>query len=84
MSKKGQKPGDLSNTINNIKKSIDDGFDELVSRVSALEASDKVNSMDIRNLQIQMRAARGDKQADIARTFDLSEGRVSQIINERE
>jgi len=84
MSKKGQKPGDLSDTINTIKRSIDDGFDELVSRVSALEASDKVNSMDIRNLQIQMRSARGDKQADIARAFDLSEGRVSQIINERD
>lgn len=76
-----KKPTDLSNTINNIKKDINSGFTELLSRVEALEASDTQHSMAIRDLQIQMRAARGDKRMDIAKDFGLSEGRISQIVN---
>ena len=37
--------------------------------------------MAIRDLQIQARAARGDKRVTIAKDFDLSEGRISQIVN---
>ncbi|WP_273767485.1 hypothetical protein [Aeromonas hydrophila] len=81
MAKKPTNGNNLSHTINNIKKDINSGFTELLTRVEALEASDKQHSMDIRDLQIQTRAARGDKQKTIAKDFDLSEGRVSQIIN---
>jgi DNA anti-recombination protein RmuC len=81
MAKKPTSGNNLSHTINNIKKDINSGFTELLTRVEALEASDKQHSMDIRDLQIQTRAARGDKQKTIAKDFDLSEGRVSQIIN---
>lgn len=81
MAKKPTSGNNLSHTINNIKKDINSGFTELLTRVEALEASDKQHSMDIRDLQIQTRAARGDKQKTIAKDFDLSEGRVSQIVN---
>ena len=81
MPKKNSKSNDLSNTINNIKKEINSGFTELLNRVEALEASDAQHSMAIRDLQIQARAARGDKRMDIARDFELSEGRISQIVN---
>jgi len=81
MAKAPQRSNNLSNTINNIKKDINSGFSELLARVEALEASDAQHSMSIRDLQIQTRAARGDKQNIIARDFGLSEGRVSQIIN---
>lgn len=82
MPKKTAKPNDLGNTINNIKKDINAGFTELLTRVEALEASDAQHSMAIRDLQIQARAARGDKRVTIARDFELSEGRISQIVNE--
>lgn len=81
MPKKNSKADDLGHTINNIKKDINAGFTELLTRVEALEASDAQHSMAIRDLQIQARAARGDKRVTIARDFDLSEGRISQIIN---
>jgi len=79
--KKTGKKNDLGNTINNIKKDINAGFNELLARVEALEASDSQHSMAIRDLQIQTRAARGDKRVTIAKDFDLSEGRISQIVN---
>lgn len=81
MPKKTGKNNDLGNTINNIKKDINAGFNELLARVEALEASDSQHSMAIRDLQIQTRAARGDKRVNIAKDFDLSEGRISQIVN---
>lgn len=81
MAKAPQKSNNLSNTINSIKKDINSGFTELLARVEALEASDAQHSMSIRDLQIQTRAARGDKQTIIAQDFGLSEGRISQIIN---
>lgn len=81
MPKKTGKPNDLGNTINSIKKDINAGFTELLTRVEALEASDAQHSMSIRDLQIQARAARGDKRVTIAKDFDLSEGRISQIVN---
>ncbi|MBS0861925.1 hypothetical protein [Providencia rettgeri] len=81
MPKKTGKPNDLGNTINAIKKEINAGFTELLSRVETLEASDAQHSMAIRDLQIQARAARGDKRVTIAKDFDLSEGRISQIVN---
>lgn len=81
MPKKTGKQNDLGNTINSIKKDINAGFTELLTRVEALEASDAQHSMAIRDLQIQARAARGDKRVTIAKDFDLSEGRISQIVN---
>lgn len=81
MPKKTGKANDLGNTINNIKKDINAGFNEILARVEALEASDSQHSMAIRDLQIQTRAARGDKRVNIAKDFDLSEGRISQIVN---
>lgn len=81
MAKQPRQSQNLSQTINTIKKDINAGFSELLARVEALEASDARNSMDIRDLQIQMRARRGDKQRDIARDFGLGESRVSQIVN---
>ena len=44
MPKKTGKPNDLSNTINSIKKDINAGFTELLTRVEALEASDAQHS----------------------------------------
>jgi len=81
MPKKTGKNNDLGNTINSIKKDINAGFTELLARVEALEASDAQHSMAIRDLQIQARAARGDKRVTIAKDFELSEGRISQIVN---
>lgn len=82
MAKKNQKKYDLSNTINDIKRNINSGLDELTRRVDALEASDAYNSMAIRNIQIQIRAHRGEKQTDIANYYGLSEGRISQIVKQ--
>lgn len=80
MPKRNQKTGDLSNTINNIKKEISSGFDEILSRVEKLEYSDAKTAMEIRNIKIQLMAQRGEKQSNLANAFDLSEGRISQIV----
>ena len=74
------KKTNLSQTINTIKKDISSGFDEVLRRIEVLEKSDACNSMEIRNLKIQMRAQRGDKQKDIARDYGLTGARVNQII----
>lgn len=76
------KKTNLSQTINSIKKELNSGFDEVLKRIDTLEKSDACNSMDIRNLKIQMRAQRGDKQKDIAQDYGISGARVNQIIKE--
>ena len=79
MGKKSHNRSSIGNERKEVKQSINSGLDRIERRVAALEASDAQNAMDIRNLQIQMRVMRGEKQTDLAREYALSEGRISQI-----
>lgn len=73
----------LSQAINNIKKDINNGFSTLEKRVSALEASDKVNSIEIRDIKIKLAHLSGTKQIDIANLYDITPSRVNQIIKKQ-
>lgn len=79
----GKNPPPIRVTLNTIRQNIDNGFDSVDQRLTALERSDAANSMKIRDLEIQMRAARGESHVDIASSFGLHPSRISQIVNGR-
>lgn len=70
----------LNSSLNNIRRDINRGFDEVLERLDALEASDAQNSIAIRNLEIKTRSLAGDTY-EIGRTVGLSKSRVGQIVN---
>ncbi|MBL4745796.1 MAG: hypothetical protein JKY08_05460 [Flavobacteriaceae bacterium] len=76
----GKKQVPIRATLTTIRNNIDQGFSDVDNRLNALERSDAVNSMRIRDLEIQMRAAKGVSHVDIARDVDLTPGRISQIV----
>ena len=77
--KMGRKKNQLGTQIHQLKKSNDKIFSALASTASRLDA---VADMRVRNLEIKMKSMSGAKNKDIAVEYDLSEGRVSQIINQ--
>jgi Tfp pilus assembly major pilin PilA len=75
----------LGTQIHQLKKSNDKIFSALASTASRLDAVERVQAdadMRVRNLEIKMKSMSGAKNKDIAVEYDLSEGRVSQIINQ--
>lgn len=72
----------LNTSINNIRNDINKGFDDVISRLDALEASDAQNSMAIRNLQIKTRSMGGETYEEIGQSIGLSKSRVGQIVKE--
>lgn len=83
--KMGRKKNQLGTQIHQLKKSNDKIFSALASTASRLDAVERVQAdadMRVRNLEIKMKSMSGAKNKDIAVEYDLSEGRVSQIINQ--
>ena len=83
--KMGRKKNQLGTQIHQLKKSNDKIFSALASTASRLDAVERVQAdadMRVRNLEIKMKSMSGAKKKDIAVEYDLSEGRVSQIINQ--
>lgn len=72
----------LNKSLANIRNDINKGFDEVISRLDALEASDACNSMAIRNLQIKTRSMSGETYEKIAQSTGLSKSRIGQIVAE--
>jgi uncharacterized protein YerC len=73
----------LNKSINQIRDDINKGFDDVIGRLDALEASDAQNSMAIRNLQIQMQSKSGSTYQEISMSTGLSTSRIGQIVNGR-
>jgi DNA-directed RNA polymerase sigma subunit (sigma70/sigma32) len=71
----------LNSSLNDIRKDINRGFDEVLERLDALEASDAQNAIAIRNLEIKTRSLAGETYEEIGRTVGLSKSRVGQIVN---
>lgn len=81
----GRKKNQLGTQIYQLKKNNDKIFSALASTASRLDAVERVQAdadMRVRNLEIKMKSMSGAKNKDIAVEYDLSEGRVSQIINQ--
>lgn len=76
-----QKQVPLSATLNSLQSTIKEGFSDLGNRVAALEKSDADTNMRIRDLEIKMRAAKGESHVSIAQSVDLHPSRISQIVN---
>ena len=70
----------LNNSLNDIRKDINRGFDEILERLDALEASDTQNSISIRNLEIKTRSLAGETYEEIGATVGLSKSRIGQIV----
>jgi DNA-directed RNA polymerase sigma subunit (sigma70/sigma32) len=70
----------LNSSINNIRKDINRGFDEVLERLDALEASDSQNAVSIRNLEIRTRSLSGETYEEIGARVGLSKSRIGQIV----
>ena len=70
----------LNNSLNDIRKDINRGFDQILERLDALEASDTQNSISIRNLEIKTRSLAGETYEEIGATVGLSKSRIGQIV----
>ena len=70
----------FNNSLNDIRKDINRGFDEILERLDALEASDTQNSISIRNLEIKTRSLAGETYEEIGATVGLSKSRIGQIV----
>ena len=71
----------LNSSINNIRNDINRGFDEVLERLDALEASDIQNAVSIRNLEIRTRSLSGQTYEEIGASVGLSKSRIGQIVN---
>lgn len=80
--KNGVSKKKLNKSINNLRENINKSFDEVISRLDALEKSDGQNSIDIRNLQIKTRSMAGETYKNIAFSIGLSKSRVGQIVKD--
>ncbi|HFQ5059253.1 TPA: hypothetical protein ACGU7J_004747 [Vibrio vulnificus] len=77
----GKNKAPVGVVLNTIRQNIDQGFATVDERLTALEKSDAANSMRIRDLEIQMRAAKGESHVSIAAYYGLTPSRISQIVN---
>ena len=70
----------LNNSLNDIRRDINRGFDDILERLDALEASDAQNAIAIRNLEIKTRSLAGETYEEIGASIGLSKSRIGQIV----